>query len=641
MAKVKKKFKKLKSSALSKIKKLSRGQMSLHVKMLLLLGVFALVLGIVNILNMAVGGQLIFKDYFAYQLERVTKGIQADIMVGANTLDDFMANIPANHAPELDSLRHGTYAPIETLADEVAAAGSFYGYILTDPEGAIISRTARFKSLQAGQKLSKLMAELKDGCYRGYAEVGNLGVCSVVTRTLYAHDGVTPVATLSFVLSHLADEGFLDGLKERYQVDLGIVANSVFSQTTIKDEAGKKRLSGIKVEDQAVRDSLYVSHVPFVGSSTVAGRSFAVIYTPVESNDGTLCATLFTGIEYSRAQVLMGYLGLAMFGGGAFFSLFVVLFCYRYVRRHITNPICDVAEAARRVAEKDLTQEVKIYNTGDEIDILAASVLDMQESLRDTIEEVQDTAESLRSQSQEISRASLAISDGANSQASALEEIASSVEEMTSIIHQNTENSKKTSKLMADSDTAINHIADISSDSMAASKKIALAIRNINALVSQTNILSLNASVEAARAGSRGRGFAVVAREVGRLAEQTKGTAVSVSETAEASIQAAEEVDSKLDEVTPQLHEVVDLMREITVSSVEQGQGAEHINAAIADLNQTTQRNAAGAEELAASAEELASSADMLNNVVSQFKVKIAESADSPESDSAQEPDAA
>ncbi len=278
-----------------------------------------------------------------------------------------------------------------------------------------------------------------------------------------------------------------------------------------------------------------------------------------------------------------------------------------------------------------MTQEVKVYNTGDEIDVLAASVLDMQDSLRDTIEEVQDAVAALRSQSQEISRASLAISDGANNQASSLEEIASSVEEMTSIIHQNTENSKKTSKLMVDSDAAISHIADISTDSMAASKKIALAIRNINALVSQTNILSLNASVEAARAGSRGRGFAVVAREVGRLAEQTKGTAVSVSETAEASIHAAEEVDSKLDEVTPQLHEVVDLMREITVSSVEQGQGAEHINAAIADLNQTTQRNAAGAEELAASAEELASSAEMLNNVVSQFKVKMPENNESTE----------
>lgn len=637
MAKVKKKLKKLKSSALSRIKKLSRGQMSLHAKMFILLGVFALVLGIVNILNMVVGGQLIFKDYFAIQLERVTKGIQADIMVGANTLDDFMAKIPTNHTAELDSLRRGKYEPIEILADEVAAAGSFYGYVLTDPEGSVINCTQRLSSLQGGQKVSKLMAELKDGCYSGYAEVGSLGVCSVVTRTFYGYDGVTPVATLTFVLSHLNDPAFLDGLKERYQVDLGIVANSVFTQTTIRDEAGKKRLSGIKVEDRAVSDSIYVSHVPFVGSSTVAGRDFSVIYSPIESNDGTLCATLFTGIEYSHAQVLMGYLGIAMFGGGTFFSLFVVFFCYRYVRRHITNPISDVAEAARRVAEKDLTQEVKVYNTGDEIDVLAASVLDMQDSLRDTIEEVQDAVAALRSQSQEISRASLAISDGANNQASSLEEIASSVEEMTSIIHQNTENSKKTSKLMVDSDAAISHIADISTDSMAASKKIALAIRNINALVSQTNILSLNASVEAARAGSRGRGFAVVAREVGRLAEQTKGTAVSVSETAEASIHAAEEVDSKLDEVTPQLHEVVDLMREITVSSVEQGQGAEHINAAIADLNQTTQRNAAGAEELAASAEELAASADILNNVVSQFKVKMPENNESTEPNDGQE----
>lgn len=618
--KAKKKFKKLKSSAISRMKQIRHGRMSLQVKMLLLLGAFALMLGGVNILNMFVGAKFIFRDYFGYQLTRLTAGAKADIFEGASSVDLFFDGLAVNHPAEFDSLRAGNGEPLARVVDEMSVAAAYYGYFILSPDGTVMECTDGREGLSRGRIASGVMGELSEGRHRGYAEVCDFGLCSIVARTIYMADGETPAAVIGVILSNLSDATFLDGIKSRYQIEVALVKNSSFAVTTLKDEKGEMA-KNIHIDDTEVTDSLYHSHVPFVGQSDVDGRAFSVNYTPLLGKDGKVQGVLFTGIELSRSEVLMRWLILAMFGGGLLFSLVVIAVCFLHVRKHITTPIRTVAEAARRVAEKDLTSEVKLYSTGDEIEVLAASVFDMQDSLRETLEEVQEAATALKTQSQEISRASMSISDGANSQASALEEIASSVEEMTSIIHQNTDNSKKTDKLMADSDKAIAHIADISTASMAASKKIASAIRNINALVSQTNILSLNASVEAARAGSHGRGFAVVAREVGRLAEQTKSTAASVSETAEASIDAAIEVDTKLDEVTPQLHQVVELMKEITVSSIEQGQGAEHINTAIADLNKTTQQNAAGAEELAASAEELASSADELNEVVSQFKV--------------------
>lgn len=618
--KAKKKFKKLKSSAISRMKQIRHGQMSLQLKMFFLLGVFATLLGGVNILNMVVGAKYIFREYFGNQLTRLTAGVKSDIFEGASSVEVFFDRLPTSHMAELDSLRDGVVEPLAALADEVTTTAAYYGYFILGPEGTVLKCTSGRQGLEEGMTASDVVGEMTDGRLRGYAQVCDFGLCSVVARAIYRDDDETPAAIIGIILSNLSDQTFLQGLKERYQVELALVKNGSFAVSTLTGDGGRPA-QGVRIDDEEVSDSLYHSHVPYVGSSEVGGRAFSVNYTPIMASDGRVQGVLFTGIELSRSETLMKWLVLAMFLGGLAFSLFVIAICFLHVRRHITTPIRTISEAARRVAEKDLTSEVRLYPTGDEIEVLAASVFDMQESLRDTLEEVQEAATALRTQSQEISRASMAISNGANSQASALEEIASSVEEMTSIIHQNTENSRKTDKLMADSDKAIARIAEISATSMAATKKIANAIRNINALVSQTNILSLNASVEAARAGSHGKGFAVVAKEVGRLAEQTKTTAASVSETAEASIDAAIDVDTKLDEVTPQLHTVVSLMKEITVSSIEQGQGAEHINTAIADLNKTTQQNAAGAEELAASAQELAASAQELNQVVNQFKV--------------------
>lgn len=617
----KKRFKKLKSSAIGRIKQLKSGRMGLQMKMFLLLSAFALMLGAVNIFNMVIGAKFIFRNHFSNQLTYLTASAKSDIFEGATSVEHYFDKMEQNHGAEVDSLRSGNSAPLAHVVDEMSAAAAYYGYYILTPDGTIMECTDGHAGLEKGLKADGVIKEMKEGRQCGYAEVADFGLCSVVSRTIYMHDGETPAAVVGIILSNLDDTTFLEGMKSRYQIEMALVKKGSFAVSTIKDEKGQP-VKGLRIEDEAVTDSLYKSHVKFVGMSEVDDRSFSVNYTPLIGETGDLQGVIFTGIEMSRSNSLMKLLVLAMFLGGLLLSTLVIFLCFRHVRLHITLPIRNIAEAARRVAEKDLTQEIKLYDTRDEIELMAASVYDMQESLRETIEEVQDAALSLQTQSQEISRASMSISDGANRQASDLEEIASSVEEMTSIILQNTDNSKKTEKLMTESDKAIANIAEISSDSIAASKKIATSIRNINALVSQTNILSLNASVEAARAGSHGKGFAVVAREVGRLAEQTKMTAASVSETAEASIGAAMDVDSKLDEVTPQLRMVVDLMKEITVSSIEQGQGAEHINAAIADLNKTTQHNAAGAEELAASAEELASSAEELNEVVSRFKVK-------------------
>ena len=174
---------------------------------------------------------------------------------------------------------------------------------------------------------------------------------------------------------------------------------------------------------------------------------------------------------------------------------------------------------------------------------------------------------------------------------------------------------------MNEADTAVASIAHQATNSMNDTRQIAVSIKDINELVKQTNILSLNASVEAARAGAYGRGFAVVAKEVGRLAERTQETAREVSDTATKSIAGSEEINKLLDAIAPQLHEVAMLIKEITTSSQEQGVGADQISIAINDLNKETQNTAARADEIATNAHDLYTIANKMKGLVDQFKV--------------------
>ena len=192
---------------------------------------------------------------------------------------------------------------------------------------------------------------------------------------------------------------------------------------------------------------------------------------------------------------------------------------------------------------------------------------------------------------------------------------------MSANIQNNTSNSMETNGMAAEIGQAIGNVDDASAKNLEAARNIAKDIEAINELVMQTNILSLNASVEAARAGDQGKGFGVVAREVGRLAEQTRETADNINNTASQSIEHAEVSSELLNNILPKIKRTIELVREITTASIEQNSGAEQINSAINDLNKVTQENAANAEEIAANSQELASTAEKMNNLISFFKI--------------------
>jgi len=140
-------------------------------------------------------------------------------------------------------------------------------------------------------------------------------------------------------------------------------------------------------------------------------------------------------------------------------------------------------------------------------------------------------------------------------------------------------------------------------------------------IAGQTNMLSLNAAIESAKAGDFGKGFAVVATEVRRLSRQTDRSTVDIIDTTVSSVEIAEIAGEMLAQIVPEIQKTAELVQDINIASNEQNLGAEQINAAIQQLDQIIQQNSASAQEMSSVAEELWSRAEQLRESTEFFEI--------------------
>ncbi len=304
------------------------------------------------------------------------------------------------------------------------------------------------------------------------------------------------------------------------------------------------------------------------------------------------------------------------------FVIFSVLFSVIVaitITRSITTGIKKGVEFSVKVANGDLSASIEL-DRADEIGVLAKSLTKMSNKLNELVQQIIDGANNLSSASYEISSGAQQLSQGASEQASSIEQVSSSIEEMAANIQQNSENAAITEKIATSSNEGIIEGYNTTKTMVESMQKTAEKIIIINDIAFQTNILALNAAVEAARAGEHGRGFAVVSTEVRKLAERSKIAANEINELTTEGVVVAGKAGKKLKEIVPEMEKTVQLVKEITASSMEQNAGAEQINLAIQQLNQVTQQNAAASEELATASEQLAGQAEQLKGMVAFFK---------------------
>ena len=304
------------------------------------------------------------------------------------------------------------------------------------------------------------------------------------------------------------------------------------------------------------------------------------------------------------------------------------------ITRSIVVPLQHAVNIAERVARGDL-RHVDVQERSDEVGQLLNALHNMTVRLGETVKLVHDGAVTIDTASRELSTGNLDLSRRTEHQAGALQETASSMEELTAAVKGNTSNARQANELVLSASqvakkggTVVDDVVDTMDAISAAAKKIVDIIGVIDGIAFQTNILALNAAVEAARAGEQGRGFAVVAGEVRNLAQRSATAAREIKQLINASVDKIETgsvlahaAGDTMAEIVASVERVTGIMAQIASASAEQESGIGEINAAITDIDNVTQQNAALVEEAAASAESVHSEATTLLRVVGFFTV--------------------
>ncbi len=349
--------------------------------------------------------------------------------------------------------------------------------------------------------------------------------------------------------------------------------------------------------------------------------------------------------------------------GMSLFTVGLGLFLSVFTTRLIAGPVQQVALVAQRVAAGDLTHEDLTVHAEDEIGELARSINEMQANLREMIGSVSVSIERIATASEQLSANASSQAQGAGVQKDQTDQVAEAMQGMSLTVAEVAENSSRASEASrkaADTarqggvivDDALVKMRGIAESVAQTAKKveglgqrsnqIGEIIGTIDDIADQTNLLALNAAIEAARAGEQGRGFAVVADEVRKLAERTRRATKEITEmiqSIQTETQGAVEVmqtgtqqvklgvestaraGASLREIIQTSEAAGDMVTAIATAAAAQRSATEEISANIEQIAAITKGTAAGAKESAKAVHELSTLAMDLQAMVGKFKV--------------------
>ena len=338
-----------------------------------------------------------------------------------------------------------------------------------------------------------------------------------------------------------------------------------------------------------------------------------------------------------------------------------VLFAW-LLTRSITLPIAQALDAAEHIAEGNLTQSIKI-DGDDEAGRLLRAMNKMQEKLRDTLQRISGSATQLASAAEELNAVTDESARGLTQQNNEIEQAATAVNEMTSAVEEVARNAVSTSEASKNATASAGDGRDLVQETVSAiermsgdvqgtatligalaeeSRDIGKVLDVIRGLADQTNLLALNAAIEAARAGEAGRGFAVVADEVRALAHRTQqstseiermigsiqaGTEQAVdsmrnsTERAESTLNIAKGAGMSLDTINSAIIEINERNLVIASAAEEQAQVAREVDRNLVNIRDLSVQSATGASQTSAASSELSRLAVDLNGMVGRFRL--------------------